>query len=95
MTCRGCDTPIDSDTYCKRCLEEIESLISAKPFVWSVWFWSQVETFRVGFEAIREWVTHPPLWVRIVRDTLLTIGLILLVCYCVYLGIIDIADGSI
>lgn len=37
MTCRGCDAPIDSDTYCKRCLEEIESLVSAKPFVWPEW----------------------------------------------------------
>lgn len=31
--CRGCDALIESDTYCKRCLEEIESLIAARPFV--------------------------------------------------------------
>ena len=37
MKCRGCDTPIQSDTYCQRCLEEIEALIYAKPFVWPEW----------------------------------------------------------
>lgn len=37
MNCRGCDTRIESDTYCKRCLEEIESLIRAEPFVWPEW----------------------------------------------------------
>lgn len=37
MTCRGCDTPIDSDTYCDRCLDEVESLIHARPFVFPRW----------------------------------------------------------
>lgn len=37
MNCRRCDTPIDSESYCQRCLEEIDSLIYAKPLVWPEW----------------------------------------------------------
>lgn len=36
-----------------------------------------------------------PRWTIIVRDVLLCVSVILLVCYCLYLGIVDIADGSI
>jgi hypothetical protein len=35
--CRGCDKPIESDTYCRKCLEEIEALITAKPFAFPKW----------------------------------------------------------
>lgn len=37
MNCRGCNTPIKSDTYCERCLDELKSLIYAQPFVWPEW----------------------------------------------------------